>query len=180
MLGPKLGFLVVMPMALLYTAANAFVFVLCWFPANLQKDLQTKSPVLPSYAGPAVGTALSLLGGFYWIWDRHILPAIGYRFEVESERKDGYVVYMNFTVSYSKAACVCIAIQLTEFLQRYVSGFPQSIYEALDKAKKKLNAKLEERAKRKQTAQPIAPPPNAFWNTSGNMRRVGFTDDDDN
>jgi len=89
---------VVMALAALYTAANAFIFGLCWYSPSVNTALNTKSRVLPSYAGPAVGVVVSVLGVFFWTFDRHVLPAFGYRVEVEAERKEGTIVHMKFKV----------------------------------------------------------------------------------
>ncbi|KAH8658620.1 amino acid/polyamine transporter I [Tricladium varicosporioides] len=92
----KLGYWSQMPLTTIFIVANAFVIVLCWFPANLQSTLKTKSPILPPVVGPAVGTSLFFVGAIYWLWDIKILPLLGYKFEANAERQEGHIVYMSF------------------------------------------------------------------------------------
>jgi di/tricarboxylate transporter len=85
-------------LTVVYVLANAFMLVLYWFPADKQKSLKTAA-ILPSYAGPIVGTVFYVVGFIYWLWDLNLLPRLGYRLEVFPERQEGHVVYMTFEVS---------------------------------------------------------------------------------
>lgn len=91
----RLGLWIIVPFTLLYTLANAFILILCWFPS----DLGQREQILPTFVGPAVGTGLSVLGVVFWFFDLHLLPHFGYRMEAE-ERREGYVVHLRFQVSY--------------------------------------------------------------------------------
>lgn len=53
---------------------------------------------IPAIKWPILASGLSVLGGLFWLWDRVILPKLGYRFEAKSEHLDGYVVQIDFVV----------------------------------------------------------------------------------
>jgi len=94
--GSRLGFWALFPMGLIYVLTNLFLFTVIWFPSGLQKQLLTKSPILPSFIGPTVGLSCFVGGALYWIWDRKILKALGYRLEPLAERQEGYEVCVFF------------------------------------------------------------------------------------
>lgn len=73
------------PLTVIYILANLFVFIVSWFPPDLQTSLLTNSPIVTSYAGPATGVLIYAVGALYWAWDLHILPAFGYHFQKLSE-----------------------------------------------------------------------------------------------
>lgn len=98
------------PLTTLYVLANGFMLVLYWFPSNLQKDLHTKSVILPSYVGPLVGTVFYVAGAVYWVWDLKVLPKLGWRLEVLQERQEGWVVYMSFQVRTLIFPCFMVAV----------------------------------------------------------------------
>jgi hypothetical protein len=109
----RLGLWIIVPFALLYTLANAFILILCWFPS----DLGQREHILPTFVGPAVGTGLSVLGVVFWLFDLHLLPHFGYRMEAE-ERREGYVVHLRF--------------------QRYVSGRAMQVFQFLDRLRRQV------------------------------------------
>lgn len=96
--GSRTGLKTIIPLTLLFVLANLFVLILSWWPANLQNSLHIKSPILPSVAGPIVGTVFLLAGAVYWFWDLHALRGIGYTWKVEETEPDGGKVEMLFTV----------------------------------------------------------------------------------
>jgi hypothetical protein len=79
--GSRLGLLLVYPLTVIYIVANLFVFIVSWFPADLQKPLYTNSPIITSYAGPTATVIIYAIGALYWGWDLHILRALGYDFK---------------------------------------------------------------------------------------------------
>jgi len=87
----KLGFWLVYPLTVIYIFTNLFVFVVAWFPPDLQTSLHTNSPIVTSYTGPATGVLIYAVGALYWAWDLHILPAFGYHFQKlrEDVKMDG-------------------------------------------------------------------------------------------
>ncbi|KAF2266553.1 hypothetical protein CC78DRAFT_614924 [Lojkania enalia] len=149
-LRPRAGTYIVLFLALLYTSANAFVFIFSWFPADLQKGYYSGKSLLPAYVSPTVGVSFSILGGLYWIWDRRLLPAVGYRLEVEAEQSDGNVVHMSF--------------------KRYISGPSLKIYSFFDSTMKKLNAVWRHRAEGDAS---VTAPLSRTYLTSSNARRLG-------
>jgi hypothetical protein len=96
---------VVMSLCVLYTLANLTIIAVGWIPADSKKELGTTRPVLPSFMGPAVGTSICAVGGLYWIWNRYVLPALGYRMSIEAERGDGFNVQLTYTVSLPETEC---------------------------------------------------------------------------
>ena len=97
--GTKLGFWSVVPLTVIYVLANLFVFVVSWFPSDLQNALHTKSRILSGYVGPTIVMCIFGAGALYWAWDIHILPILGYRLERNREVEDGLDIHVNFTVS---------------------------------------------------------------------------------
>jgi hypothetical protein len=96
--GSRLGLKTIDPLTLLFVLVNLLVVILSWWPANLQKSLHTESPILPTIAGPIVGTVFLFTGAVYWFWDLHVLRWIGYTWKVEETEPDGGKVEMIFTV----------------------------------------------------------------------------------
>jgi hypothetical protein len=94
----RFGRLLVYPLAFLYVLANLFVFVVSWFPANLQNTLHTKARIVPSYVGPVVVICCFATGAVYWLWDLYLAPALGYKREVLQEIKEGLEIHMHFYV----------------------------------------------------------------------------------
>jgi hypothetical protein len=97
-LGKRVSFYVVMPLALIYTVANACFFVFMWISSAVGHMAKADPKTMPSIKWPILASGMSLLGGLFWLWDRVILPKLGYRFEAESEHLDGYIVQINFVV----------------------------------------------------------------------------------
>ena len=89
-----------MSMALLYTVANFCYFVFMWVTSAVGYMAHADPKLVPSVKWPALGFGMSVLGALFWLWDRYILPALGYRFESQSEHLSGYVVEMNFVVGF--------------------------------------------------------------------------------
>ena len=97
------------PLTVIYIVANLFIFIVNWFPASLQDSLHLTSRVVPSYAGPTVGTAVITAGGVYWIFDRHILRLLGYKMEPLQEYQEGLTVHLSFHVSTSVKSKLALA-----------------------------------------------------------------------
>lgn len=100
-----LGWWLLAPLAVIYVLSNAFVLILSWFPANLQSVTRTKQQTLPYYTGPVAGLGIIAFGIMWWTWDTHILPFLGYHFEVKeseewSDRWQMNIFYLNFHVGY--------------------------------------------------------------------------------
>jgi hypothetical protein len=97
----NLGYFLLVPLVVLFVAGNLFILILCWWPADVQKTLDTKALTLPSYAGPIAGTSILAAGVAHWLWDIHILPYFGYNFWVEETKMADNVVEVTYTVSCS-------------------------------------------------------------------------------
>ncbi len=93
------GMKVAFPLTLLFVAANLFVLVFSWWPADVHDSLQTTSPILPSVVGPIVGTCFLVAGAVYWLWDLHVLKVFGYTWQVLEREPEEEEVKMLFTVS---------------------------------------------------------------------------------
>lgn len=102
---PLFGRWILYPLVVIYILANLFVIVVCWLPSDEQVTLHTKGFVLPSFAGPLVGTVFFVAGAVYWVWDLHILPALGLRMEVLAEYQVEFTVHLTFRVSHSHNKC---------------------------------------------------------------------------
>lgn len=94
----KFGFIKLVPLTVIYVAANIFIIVLSWYPTDMQYLLGFKAYTLPSFASPAIGMSVFAAGTLYWIWDRHFLPLIGYHFGREEEELPEGEVQVTFTV----------------------------------------------------------------------------------
>jgi hypothetical protein len=92
--------LLVFPLTTIYILANLGVFILSWFPANLQDAFPTAPKVVPSYAGPIAGMACFAAGAVCWLWDRHILSRLLYDLVKGKENTTGLDIYIYFTVCF--------------------------------------------------------------------------------
>lgn len=91
----RIGKAMIYPLAIIYVLSNVFVFVVSWFPANLDRMFRNQV-VVSSYVGPAVVMACFGAGALYWVWDLHVLPYFGYTTDVLQERRDGLEMHMTF------------------------------------------------------------------------------------
>jgi hypothetical protein len=92
----------------IYVSSNAFVLILSWFPANLQSTTHTTQATLPYYTGPVTALGIISFGIFWWTWDTHICPFLGYIFETREEwytnENDLEVLRVHFHVSFGWTA----------------------------------------------------------------------------
>ena len=80
------GFWLLVPLTIIYVAANAFILILSFFPSNLQSLNSSSVPGLPWYTTPVAGMSIITFGILWWAWDRHILPALGYHFDTKENK----------------------------------------------------------------------------------------------
>jgi len=90
----------IFPLAAIYICANLGVFILSWFPANLQDSFPTAPKVVPSYVGPIAGMSCFAAGAVCWLWDRQILSRLLYVLVKGKEDINGLDIYVYFTVIY--------------------------------------------------------------------------------
>ncbi|KAF1998128.1 amino acid transporter [Amniculicola lignicola CBS 123094] len=99
--GSRVGIVTIWPLALIYLAANLFVFVVSWFPPNLENRLHTNSKIVTSYAGPTTAIIIYVMAAMYWLWDIHILPRLGWHFKkLKEEIKDDGSIRLRFDRSF--------------------------------------------------------------------------------
>jgi hypothetical protein len=122
--GSRLGLWAIYFLAALYVLMNLFVFAMIWLPSNLQKALNSSSPILPSFLGPTVGISCYAAGALYWVWDRKILKALGYRLEPLKERQEGNIVRITFNVRPTLIPLIIIYLTVG---QRHVTGVAATV-----------------------------------------------------
>jgi hypothetical protein len=83
----RLGWWLLAPLVIIYILSNAFVLILSWFPENLQSVTRTTQQTLPYYTGPVTALGIIGFGIMWWAWDSHILPFLGYHFQVEESEE---------------------------------------------------------------------------------------------
>ena len=82
----RFGYCLLVPLALLYICANAFVLVFSFYPPDRQPNVDRSHQILSALIGPTAGHCVLAFGAAWWCWDRYLLPRLGYEFEVTEEK----------------------------------------------------------------------------------------------
>ena len=91
-------------MTIIYVSGNAFVLILSFFPPDAQEGVERKHQIITALIQPIAGHCVLALGVLWWVFDLHILPRLGYLFEIEenqvySEQWRAQVLDVRYVVS---------------------------------------------------------------------------------